>query len=103
RSPPRFTLFPYTTLFRSDPFAGLCRCHDAVNCAPYSNEPELFLEVAPLANESRQRCLGAFNLLGPAPGLEQPEPGPGFLRFLLSHGQILAEAGEIAGQRQIAG
>src|SRR5258708_30510240 len=28
RRPPRSTLFPYTTLFRSQPYSGICICRD---------------------------------------------------------------------------
>src|SRR5216117_2056841 len=52
---------------------------------------------------SRASRLGPLDLLWPAPRLEQPEPAPGFLRFLLGHGHLLAEPGQIAGRRQIAG
>src|SRR2546423_10116294 len=50
RRPPRSTLFPYTTLFRSERFAG-----GIVNCAPDN------LIIAHGTNEDRHRVAAANN------------------------------------------
>src|SRR5438046_3294411 len=41
--PPRSTLFPYTTLFRSRPHSRYCHCTD---CLPPDNQPEAEAAVA---------------------------------------------------------
>src|SRR5690242_21429266 len=61
--PPRSTLFPYTTLFRSPPRSANCRRGaraSALNC-PDRSDSSNFIERRKVSNDSRQKSLGGLS------------------------------------------
>src|SRR3712207_8192011 len=68
RRPPRSTLFPYTTLFRSDLAAGRGPLRVAVNCAGVGTPTRIVRKGVPHPLDAFQRTIdinlvGTFNVL----------------------------------------
>src|SRR5256885_6637538 len=65
RRPPRSTLFPYTTLFRSE------RSRGCVRYAPRNSKPESRIGECPVIR--REQAIG---IVEPDPGVHHGEPRP---------------------------
>src|SRR2546429_3641059 len=77
RRPPRSTLFPYTTLFRSNEF--FASCGEGVLTVVHQDSPDQYTVVENVATKRSARTMGldlkTHNIFMPAADFDPPAPG----------------------------